>query len=1366
MVRGKRYKRIDVAEPGGFPRRFDQYVLLKPLARGGMGELYLAVSGSRGMEKLCVIKTVLPNLVTVDNAKRFRDEAMVVVKLQHGNLVPVFDAGRHEKQVYIAMEYVDGKDLLAVWNRCAQKRVPFPIDVAVYIVKELARGLAYAHAFGGLKLVHRDVSPANVLLSYTGEVKLTDFGLARSTLKLQQTAPGIIFGKLSYLAPEQARSEPLDGRTDLYAAGILLWELLTGQQLFPVKAAPAGDEGARRDSTADALARVRDPRVPLPSHVTPRVPPELDAIVMRALAREPAKRYQTGEELRADLAAFLAATTPQTDAARLASFLRPLFHEVAESERAERERLVRDAAGLLSGAFSAEMAAPAAAPRSPAGADPPTAPAEPVRPAGQSPRTVGRRHTDTAPHEGDAPGGRRAAAVTPHGHGGGDSGEGRLSDDPRVGTTLGGRYLIERLCGEGAMGRVYEARHVDIGRRMAIKILHSSFRHSAEVVERFRREARAASKIGHPNIVDVTDSGTTPDGAFFFVMEYLDGVDLEQLIEREGALDVERALLITTQLTRALQAAHSSEIIHRDLKPANVMLINRKDDDDFVKVLDFGISRNMDLEGSGDDVPGSARRGLTRPDVAVGTPVYMSPEQAAGMRADALTDVYAVGGLLYEMLTATPPCTGDDVLTVLNKKATEDPVPIGKLRPELPEDVQALVMRALSRRPKDRQPSMSALKDEVLRCLATLQGAAAHAAAELRPSPSEETRQRRSTERTRTMRVRPWMIGASVGGLVGLMALVSVVRRSGETPPPERALAAAEPVTAPPTAAMATPAPENAPFVVAVEPPRATTPPPQEPVNLKRAARVIEPPSERDADGARARGAVARGVSARVPARGGRSEPRAPHERRARRGQPRGARVQGSAERAESRGRRGDAARHRPHRRPPRRPPPRRRRPRRRRPSPSSPAARPPSTAATTPRPSAARRKRWPSAPPSPATSSSPTRTTTSSATPTLSASTRPPSPSSPRTPSRAVAASSRPPRPPPPTPLASNRSVRAHLRSDAYVSEVNRERVGVQRSRLSAAEVRPQGSPIQTGATAEFAARGIRLWIATRPNRSAWPMTGHDKPHRPAVLHPFFNHRPHRRLRHRLRRGSPTVDVRTGRRDLDLLSSPEAHRRRHRRRSGGRRIRARARPCRRRQRGSHTPRTRAARRARRRVRHEHELRVGYCADGVCCDIACTGACVSCNLGGLAGLCSPVKDAPDPGTCDGSQICGPERTCGQPEHEACATDASCAYGACRTYFLDNDGDGYGTAPISRCDREPAPPPGYALRGGDCCDTDANVYPGELTFYWTPSACGTFDYNCDGTKEPENHDCQNGCGVACLHSVSTIVQTIVPPTACR
>src|SRR6185437_10928238 len=273
--------------------------------------------------------------------------------------------------------------------------------------------------------------------------------------------------------------------------------------------------------------------------------------------------------------------------------------------------------------------------------------------------------------------------------------EPRDGTDPRIGTTLGGRYHIRRLCGEGAMGRVYEGQHIDIGRRVAIKVLHARFHHAADLVERFRREARAASKIGHPNIVDVTDSGSTPDGAFYFVMEFLDGVGLEELIADNGPLPVERALLIAAQIARALEAAHAADVIHRDLKPANVM------------VVDFGISKDLDL------AVGAA---LTRPDVAIGTPAYMAPEQAAGKAADVLTDVYAVGGLLYEMLTTTPPCVGDDAIEVLQRKASEDPRPIGELRPDIPRDVQKLVMRALARAPGERHWSMTALKEQILAC--------------------------------------------------------------------------------------------------------------------------------------------------------------------------------------------------------------------------------------------------------------------------------------------------------------------------------------------------------------------------------------------------------------------------------------------------------------------------------------------------------------------------------------------------------------------------------------------------------------------------------------------------------------------------
>ena len=242
------------------------------------------------------------------------------------------------------------------------------------------------------------------------------------------------------------------------------------------------------------------------------------------------------------------------------------------------------------------------------------------------------------------------------------------------------------------MGRVYEAEHIDIGRRVAIKVLHASFHTSAELVERFRREARAASKIGHPNIVDVTDSGTTPDGAFYFVMEYLDGDDLDELIDRDGPLPVERALLIAAQICRALEAAHAADVIHRDLKPANIMLVNRKGEDDFVKVLDFGISKDLDLARASD---GAA---LTRPDIAIGTPEYMAPEQAAGQAADALhRRLRRRRAAVRDADRHARPARATTRSTSCTRRRTRIRCAIGELRPDLPPEVQRLVMRALAR---------------------------------------------------------------------------------------------------------------------------------------------------------------------------------------------------------------------------------------------------------------------------------------------------------------------------------------------------------------------------------------------------------------------------------------------------------------------------------------------------------------------------------------------------------------------------------------------------------------------------------------------------------------------------------------------
>jgi len=303
-----------------------------------------------------------------------------------------------------------------------------------------------------------------------------------------------------------------------------------------------------------------------------------------------------------------------------------------------------------------------------------------------------------------------------------DSGVSAQSSATVVGTVVGGRYYVRRLCGEGGMGRVFEAEHIDIGRRVALKILHPAYSQTPDLVERLRREARAASKISHPNVVDVTDSGTTPDGAFFFVMEYLEGIELGELIYREGKLDVARALNIGAQIASAIQAAHEVNVIHRDLKPENVLIVTRDGQKDFVKVLDFGIAKSgtdSDLENE-KDTNGDLRRRLTSPGMTMGTPEYMAPEQAAGRPADPRSDVYAVAGLVYEMLSGKAPYEGSNFMEILHKKATTMPAPLSGIREDVPPELEEIVTRAMAKEPDDRQRSMDEFGRELTNVATTL----------------------------------------------------------------------------------------------------------------------------------------------------------------------------------------------------------------------------------------------------------------------------------------------------------------------------------------------------------------------------------------------------------------------------------------------------------------------------------------------------------------------------------------------------------------------------------------------------------------------------------------------------------------------
>ena len=265
------------------------------------------------------------------------------------------------------------------------------------------------------------------------------------------------------------------------------------------------------------------------------------------------------------------------------------------------------------------------------------------------------------------------------------------------GRVLDGRYRVERLLGRGGMGAVYEGRHAIVGKRVAIKMLHAEFAANEEVLKRFYREAQAAAAIGHKNIIDVMDVGVTPTGEPYLVMEYLEGEDLESMLARTGPLSVEAACAILEPALLALGAAHAKGIVHRDLKPANIFLCQVEGGRPTVKLIDFGISK---MSG------GAGTTKLTQTGSLLGTPSYMSPEQArGGLDVDHRTDIYAMGVILYQMLTGELPFKGDNYNTLLISVLTESPRSLRELNPAIPADVDALVLKELDKDPAARSQS-------------------------------------------------------------------------------------------------------------------------------------------------------------------------------------------------------------------------------------------------------------------------------------------------------------------------------------------------------------------------------------------------------------------------------------------------------------------------------------------------------------------------------------------------------------------------------------------------------------------------------------------------------------------------------------
>jgi serine/threonine-protein kinase len=296
-----------------------------------MGEIFLAKSGElSGFEKLCVIKKVLPQLAAdTEFIRRFVDEAQVAIKLSNVNIAPVFEVGMVDGEYFLALEYVEGRDLRRMLARLHDRKERMPADMALWIVRELASGLAYAHrrtdAQGRpLNLVHCDISPPNVIVSFEGEVKIIDFGIAKSAMHAGVTNPAVGFGKLGYMAPEQlVAGVVVDRRADVYASGVLLYELLMGERLFTF---PEGTDFR-------AMAQlVISGRHPLPSQRDPQLA-FLDALVGKALAADREHRFQVAEDLRDAVQTALTRLNPTLSADRVGTFVRRLFADEIVDER-------------------------------------------------------------------------------------------------------------------------------------------------------------------------------------------------------------------------------------------------------------------------------------------------------------------------------------------------------------------------------------------------------------------------------------------------------------------------------------------------------------------------------------------------------------------------------------------------------------------------------------------------------------------------------------------------------------------------------------------------------------------------------------------------------------------------------------------------------------------------------------------------------------------------------------------------------------------------------------------------------------------------------------------------------------------------
>ncbi|MDA3862684.1 MAG: serine/threonine-protein kinase [Deltaproteobacteria bacterium] len=320
----------------GRPIEFGKYILLDRVAIGGMAEIFRAkISGAAQFEKVMVIKRIHPNMSDdKEFISMFIDEAKIVGQLNQQNIAQIFELGRIEGHHFIAMEYIWGKDLLQILTKFKKAKAFMNAYQAAFITKNICGALDYAHKKKNsegelMNIIHRDVSPQNILVSYNGEVKIIDFGIAKARNRSSHTAAGVLKGKFGYMSPEQVRGLPLDHRSDIFAIGTLLYEMLTSRPLFVGK------------SDLDVLEKVRNVEVPPPKKINPRIPDKLVEIIEKALTKDVEERYQWASDMQDELEMFLHSTDPVYSSKRLSMWMKKVFSEELKNEQDSLEKMLK-----------------------------------------------------------------------------------------------------------------------------------------------------------------------------------------------------------------------------------------------------------------------------------------------------------------------------------------------------------------------------------------------------------------------------------------------------------------------------------------------------------------------------------------------------------------------------------------------------------------------------------------------------------------------------------------------------------------------------------------------------------------------------------------------------------------------------------------------------------------------------------------------------------------------------------------------------------------------------------------------------------------------------------------------------------------